>query len=280
MDIDSLIHGISTPVSSKVKLDRKIYNMIGTGFHYHVMGNMVENTQWRQITKIWLVTNRHIIFQKINKIERIPDELTFKLRKMEDNKISWDIIKLNKEQILKRTRVSSNKSIDIAIIDILDLVNKQSIGGSKKGIRYIAPFGVNNSQLLGNSKLKVEIGDSILVIGYPYGYYNITDLYPVVKSGTVSSSLYSNLHGKPAFLIDARLYSGSSGSLVISTPTNDAIIDGRRAFNPVKQFVFLGIFSGSTYLKDEKNNDLEFDAGIVWYGRLIDNIINEDVSFQ
>ena len=171
---------MTTPVSSTVTIDGKNYNMAGTGFHYNVIGNRAGNTQWKELSKIWLVTNRHIIFQKIKNIERIPEEFTFKLRKVEANKISWDVIKLNKEQILKRTRVSFDKSIDIAIIDILDLIYEQSVEGSKKGIKYISPFGVDNSQILRNSIVKVEIGDSILIIGYHYGYYDTASLYPVV----------------------------------------------------------------------------------------------------
>lgn len=55
-------------------------------------------------------------------------------------------------------------------------------------------------------------------------------------------------------------------------------------FHPEKQFVFLGIFSGNTYVKKIEDSkairDLEFDAGKVWHGHLIDDIISNGTNYK
>lgn len=38
-----------------------------------------------------------------------------------------------------------------------------------------------------NSKLSINVGDDILVAGYPRGFYDMENKFPIVKSGVVSS---------------------------------------------------------------------------------------------
>ena len=65
-----------------------------------------------------------------------------------------------------------------------------------------------------------------------------------MKSGIIASAWGYNFNGLPIFQIDAQLFPGSSGGLVISKPTNIAMIDGNLKYNKIKQFVFLGVYSG------------------------------------
>jgi hypothetical protein len=74
---------------------------------------------------------------------------------------------------------------------------------------------LNQKGLAGSNKIKVEVSDGVLVIGYPNGYYDEVNLFPIVKSGIVASMWGRNFKGEPCFLIDSRLFPGSSGSLVV-----------------------------------------------------------------
>lgn len=53
-----------------------------------------------------------------------------------------------------------------------------------------------------------------------------------------------HFEGNPYFLIDAKLFPGSSGSLVISKPTDTVMKDGDMLYSEEKQFSLLGVFSG------------------------------------
>jgi hypothetical protein len=88
------------------------------------------------------------------------------------------------------------------------------------------------------------------------------------------------------FQIDAQLFPGSSGGLVISKPTNIAMIDQQIKYSKIKQFVFLGIYSGE-YLWEEqvkqKDGSIEiykrsYGLGNVWYSSLIPEIINNGIT--
>jgi len=34
---------------------------------------------------------------------------------------------------------------------------------------------------------QTEVGDDVLIIGYPYGFYDYENKYPIVKSGIIST---------------------------------------------------------------------------------------------
>jgi hypothetical protein len=114
---------------------------------------------------------------------------------------------------------------------------------------------------------------------------DVENCFPIVKSGIIASSLFHNFNGKPCFLIDAKLFPGSSGSLVISKPTNYLMKEGHLIYSEVKKYVFLGIYSSNPYLKnvDRDGNvgdDLEFNVGRVCYGSLIQKTVDIGVTFS
>jgi hypothetical protein len=89
-------------------------------------------------------------------------------------------------------------------------------------------------------------------------------------------------NGKPYFLIDSKLFPGSSGSIVISKPTNIAVINGHVYQSTVKQFEFLGLFSGEPHKTAAESFDAgdiiiqkkqKYDVGIVWYYYLLPDLI-------
>ena len=107
-----------------------------------------------------------------------------------------------------------------------------------------------------------------------------------MKSGIVATRWGSNFNGNPFFLIDAKLFPGSSGSIVISKPTDVVVENGQIFHNPEKQFAFLGIYSGEPY---QQQQPIEFDdftlirksgfnLGIVWYANLVEEIIHHGVQ--
>ena len=66
---------------------------------------------------------------------------------------------------------------------------------------------------------------------------------PIVKSEIIASMWKGMFNDKPYFLIDAKLFPGSSGSIVISKPIGTVIENGKFYVANAKQFAFLRVFS-------------------------------------
>jgi len=280
MKPNDAFHGITTLV---IATTPQIQTQ-GTAFFYQELAPKTkEGPQWREVKETWLVTNRHVVLPKINNREMIPDNFSFHLRKIENDRLVWEPITLRKDELIERALFHKDADIDVCAIKVLDLINNRIQTNPSK---YMPWYAVDKEKLPGNNNIFVEVGDDVLVIGYPRGYYDDVHLYPIVKSGIIASRWGAPFRGKPYFLIDIKLFPGSSGSIVVSKPQQLAIVDEKLMYAKEKQFAFLGIYSGEPFLKGEpiEFEDIViirkkgFDLGIVWYGYLVDEIINEGVK--
>ena len=284
MKFDDMLYGMTTLIEAKIGE----YKSQGSGFFYNILSpkdpSVIEGGQWRNIEGMWLVTNRHVALPKIDDHEMIPDIFTFNLRQVINGKVEWLPISLSKMDYLKRLKVHRDPEIDVAVINVCDLITPQM--ASK--ITLINSVGLTNDNLPENSVLPINVGDDILVAGYPRGFYDTVNKFPIVKSGIISTKWGSNFDDNPYFLIDAKLFPGSSGSVVLTKPQHLAIIDEQLQYNKDGEYIFLGVFSGEPCLE---YNPIEFEGmtiikketynvGTVWYSSLVPEIISNGVKIQ
>jgi hypothetical protein len=258
----------------------------GTAFYYQKLEKKdpLKGGQWRVVENTWLVTNRHVVLPKINNQEIIPENFSFHLRKIENSKLSWDPITLDKKELLDRALFHKDRDIDVCVIKVMDLL----INRIKDNKNYMPWYAVHEEQLPGNNNISVEVADDAVVIGYPRGYYDETHLFPIVKSGIIASQWGVPFQGNPYFIIDAKLFPGSSGSIVVTKPQEIAVVDGQIMYAKEKQFAFLGIYSGEPFLQEQpiEFDDMTivrkrgFDLGIVWYGTILNEIIENGISLK
>lgn len=265
-------------IECKFSNEENKYLKHGTGFFYNIL-EPVNNSHAQHVKETYLITNRHIIIDRFLKdeIEIFADSLKFSLKKVEltTNKIQWDYIEINKKDISSRLKIYEIKEIDVAAIKVNDLINDKLKNMTQKQ-SYIAHRGITDSFIPKryNGELETEVGDDILVIGYPNMYYDLENKYPIVKSGIIATSLYNNFNGEPCFLIDAKLFPGSSGSLVISKPHHFSIINGEVKYSEQKRFDFLGVFSGEPHFHKDKNvKTLSVNVGKVWRWDIIRGLL-------
>ncbi len=284
--LEDRIHGISTLILSAAPgVSSK-----GTGFFFQKLGERTgpkDSASWVVIENLYLVTNRHVVLLKDKRgKEYLPEIFTFHLRKVVADSIMWAPITLSKAEIIKRLKIHPNPMIDVAIIDILDLV----LENLKKDRNIIPWSSVTEDDFAGKNMINVEATDEIIAIGYPRGFYDEYNVFPVVKSGTLASRWGARFNNNPYFIIDIKLFPGSSGSIVISKPTYSVLNQGQAYFNPDKQFAFLGIYSGEPFKIDpdppfESDNMViykidKYDLGVVWYAELIPEIIKIGIGFK
>lgn len=276
-------------ISTMLTVTYQAHEINGTGFLYQKLGEAKEREdgKWRTIEEMWLVTNRHIILPEINETEVFPDVVIFYQRKQIENKILWDEFILDKYQLQERLLVHQNSEIDIALIRVYDLLKERvTKTENSENTRFIFPLAVSQKDFPENRHFEVEVGDDILVIGYPQSFYDETNKFPIVKSGIIASRWGAFFNGSPYFLIDAKLFPGSSGSLVITKPTHLTIKDGVAEMLKEKAFALLGIYSADPTLEftpiDFENFKIiqkeKYDVGIVWYGQLIEDIIENGIQ--
>lgn len=287
----------------QISLDTRLHNMTcmvtaqcgsvlssGTGFFYSQLEdgfsgpiNQEKQIGWKKVDTITLVTNKHVVFPKITdstgkQQELIPDTFTFHLRQLIGNKIEWYPIMIAKDELLKRVKIHSDATIDLACVDVYDLV----VDAVTRNNNILAVGNLTNLDLPANQPLKIESTSDIIVCSYPKGFYDTLNKFPIIKSGIIASGWGLHFDGNPTFLIDAKLFPGSSGGLVLSKPIDVALIDGKLMRNDQKQFVFLGVYSGEYFFQEKKSDGTihkePYGLGIVWYSYLISEIINNGVS--
>ncbi|GAB3655032.1 trypsin-like serine peptidase [Ramlibacter alkalitolerans] len=61
----------------------------------------------------------------------------------------------------------------------------------------------------------VEVGASLLVVGFPLGFYDTLHHLPVVRHAIIASSFGVRFQGEGYFLTDGRMHRGSSGAPVV-----------------------------------------------------------------
>jgi len=256
-----------------------------------------KESQWRRIESNWLITNRHVILPQIpigdKKIEVVPEEFVFNIRKIENHIIKWVPICLTKDELLANALFHIDKENDVAIINITKIIDdKQKELGLHDGNieeinKYLWSYSSTNDNLPKDNFLKPEVGTDILIASYPKGFYDDFNQFPIVKSGIIASGWGLNFKGQRHFLVDVKLFSGSSGGLVISKPTNHTISNGKVYYNSDKPFLLLGVYSGE-YLQKAQTAKLDgmiiqkqddYGLGIVWYADLIDEIIHNGVPY-
>lgn len=285
MNLNSTFQNISTKIHSKW-LNTSSY---ASGFYFCRMKDSGSNKEiigeyWREILGTWLVTNRHVL--EVDGL--LVDSLTFHYRKIENDRLVWIPLMLKKEELLQKVKYHPNKEVDVAIIDVHQTMRDCFLqhAGNEEIEKLTAYYSVSKENYPGENKIDVEVSDDALVIGYPRMFYDKTNLFPIVKSGIIASMWKGMFNDKPYFLIDAKLFPGSSGSIVISKPIAMVMKNGIMYQANTKQFAFLGVYSGEPYQQDNAI-ELEnmtiiskegYNVGIVWYYWLVDEIIDNGVS--
>ena len=285
------LFSMTTIIFTELINDGKVYTGQATGLFYtETMPTEPEKAgpQWYKLEKYWLITNRHVVIKKVNNKEYLVDKFMFCVRQNINGTINWKPIELSQEQLRGVLKLHQDKVVDVVAIDITsyihEIINEITTGSTSNN--YILPVNLTNSNLPQNQPITIDVTSDIIVASYPKDFYDKTNKFPIVKSGIVASAWGFQFNGLPMFQIDAQLFPGSSGGLVISKPVNVAVIDGELKYNQSKQFVFLGVYSGEFQWDEEVEIAGEkhifkhsYGLGNVWYSYLIPQIIRSGVAY-
>lgn len=204
--------------------------------------------------RLFLVTSRHVFFDEPS--EHFPSRIELELHNNPDNiakstGFSMPLYKVGKG--LWRQGTDTAGEIDVAVIEI-------DLKAWPPATLYQA---FTPDHLLGELD-QVEVGSSLLVVGFPLGFHDTVHHMPVVRQAIIASSFGLRFQGEGYFLTDARTHRGTSGAPIvmrIPNPTPE---------QKVLPWMLLGIHSARL---DVGSRDLEVDEALglncAWYADIL-----------
>lgn len=168
----------------------------GTGFVYGV--------ETEKGTAHFLVTNKHVV-------EGASTLLVRMIRGMNGKPVlgSGSQITVNKFNP-DYWRAHPDPRVDVAVMPLWDVLHRMEEIGAPPFFRSVAP----EMCLTPTSAKELDAIEDVTFVGYPSGLYDAANLLPVARRGTTATPPVVDYEGLPAFLIDASVFPGSSGSPV------------------------------------------------------------------
>lgn len=202
----------------------------------------------------FLITSRHVIFDELTK--HFPDRLEIELHVDPDNvaRTSGFSIPLYRERKSAwRQGKDSAGEIDVAAIEI-----------DRAALPETASFYSFTPEHLLDTQDTIEIGTSVLILGFPLGFHDALHRIPVARHGIISSSFGLRFQGEGYFLTDARTHRGSSGApVVLRVAQPDEALGGL----PWK---LLGVHSSRVDVKTrEAGEDEALGLNTAWYADIL-----------
>ncbi len=162
--------------------------------------------------RLFLVTSRHVLIDEPTK--HFPNRITIELHTSEtDLSVSTGLSMLiyKDGKSIWRQGTDSAGEIDVAILEI-----------DRAALPTDAVLRAFTPEHLAPLDGAVEIGSSVLIVGFPLGFHDTVHHLPVVRQAVVASAFGIRFQGLGYFLTDARTHRGTSGAPVVLRHPGDA----------------------------------------------------------
>jgi S1-C subfamily serine protease len=204
--------------------------------------------------RLFLVTSRHVVSDAPS--EHFPDRLEIELHTDADDlaKSTGFSIPLYRDgKSVWRQGVDTAGEIDVAVIEL-----------ERDALPEPALFRAFTPAHLYDPQEQIEVGSSLLIVGFPLGFHDTLHHMPVVRRAVLASSFGLRFDGVGYFLTDARTHRGTSGAPVVLRVRDDNPVLGDLPWK------LLGVHSSRL---DAGSRDREMDEALglnsAWYADIL-----------
>lgn len=199
--------------------------------------------------RLFLVTSRHVLFDEPSR--HFPDRIEIELHNDAANmarSTGFSIPLYRQGRALWRQGQDRAGDIDVAVLEI------ERAALPRTAVLYA--FGPDD---LPAAASQVEVGSSLLVVGFPLGFHDSLHHMPVVRQAVLASSFGLRFEGQGYFLTDARTHRGTSGAAVVMRrPGGDAL-----------PWTLLGIHSARLDVARDHVLDEALGLNCAWYADIL-----------
>lgn len=204
--------------------------------------------------RLFLVTSRHVVFDEAT--QHFPDRIEIELHRNPENlaeSVNFSIPLYRAGKALWRQGFDAAGGIDVALISL-----------DQHALPTNTAYAAFTPAHLAIQGQHVEIGTSLLIVGFPLGFHDTLHHMPVVRQAVLASAFGLRFQGQGYFLTDARMHRGTSGAPVVMRAVGD---DLARSDLPWK---LLGIHSGR-FEVGSRDVDLDEELGLncAWYADIL-----------
>lgn len=207
---------------------------------------------------LYLVTSRHVLLDEAS--AHRPDRIWIEFHTDLSNlatAVGFSIPLYRDGYSVWRDGFDGGGSIDVAAIAV-----------DRSALPPTVVFWAFTPDNLARPDDTVEIGATLMVVGYPLGFHDSLHHLPVVRQATLASSFGLRFEGLGYFLTDARTHRGISGApVVLSADRSNAT---RRSKSEELSWLLLGVHSARL---DIGTRDLILDEALglncTWYADIL-----------
>ena len=204
--------------------------------------------------ELFVVTSRHVVLDEAS--EHHPDRIEIELHVNELNlgeTVQFSIPLYRDGKSIWREGLDSAGAIDVVALRL-----------ERQALPEKFVFHAFTPEQLYRRLDLVEMGASVLIVGFPLGVHDTLHRLPVARHAVVASSFGIRFQGKGCFLTDARMHRGTSGAPVVARKPKRR--NGRSDF----PWMLLGVHSAKLDVANrDASQDEALDLNFAWYADIL-----------
>ena len=203
--------------------------------------------------RLYLVTSRHVLIDTPSK--HFPNRIEIEVHTREDDlgkSVAVGVMLYEGGKSCWHQGQDAAGEIDVALIEL----DRRALPASA----VIRPFTPAHIQSV---DADVEVGSSVLILGFPLGFHDTLHHLPVVRQAVVASAYGLRFQGQGYFLTDARMHRGTSGAPVVLRDTSASA-------DAALPWKLMGVHSASLDMSGrDREQDETLGLNCAWYADML-----------